>query len=76
MYTTGMAKAATSTAIGIAPKIAATKATTSATVSAIRYVCERWPAPRGMIDEISAKEATGSSGLAAKDFLRAKSAER
>jgi hypothetical protein len=29
-----------------------------------------------MIEEINAKEATGSSGLAAKDFLRAKSAER
>jgi len=29
-----------------------------------------------MIDEISAKEATGSSGLAAKDFLRVRSAER
>jgi hypothetical protein len=29
-----------------------------------------------MIDEISANEATGSSGLAAKDFLRAISAER
>jgi hypothetical protein len=29
-----------------------------------------------MIDEISAKEATGSSGFAANDLLRAKSAER
>jgi hypothetical protein len=29
-----------------------------------------------MIDEISANEATGSSGLAAKDFRRVKSAER
>jgi hypothetical protein len=29
-----------------------------------------------MIDEISAKEATGSSGLAANDLRRAKSAER
>jgi hypothetical protein len=29
-----------------------------------------------MIDEIRANEATGSSGLAAKDLLRAKSAER
>jgi hypothetical protein len=45
-------------------------------VKPIRYVCGRWPAPRGMIDEINANEATGSSGLAAKDFLRATSAER
>jgi hypothetical protein len=29
-----------------------------------------------MIDEIKAKDATGSSGLAAKDLFRAKSAER
>jgi hypothetical protein len=29
-----------------------------------------------MIEEISANEATGSSGLAANDFRRAKSAER
>jgi hypothetical protein len=29
-----------------------------------------------MIDEINANEATGSSGRAAKDFRRAKSAER
>jgi hypothetical protein len=29
-----------------------------------------------MIDEINANEATGSSGFAAKDFLRATSAER
>jgi hypothetical protein len=29
-----------------------------------------------MIDEISANEATGSSGLAAKDLRLAKSAER
>jgi len=29
-----------------------------------------------MIEEISAKEATGSSGLAAKDFRRDTSAER
>jgi hypothetical protein len=29
-----------------------------------------------MIEEIRANEATGSSGLAAKDLLRVKSAER
>ena len=66
----GMANAATRTAIDIAPKMAAIKATTRAIVSAIRYVCGRWPELRGMIVEISAKDATGSSGLAAKDLRR------
>jgi hypothetical protein len=60
-----MANAATRTAIGSAPKIAATSATTRAITSAIRYVCGCWPTPRGMIVEISANEATGSSGLTA-----------
>jgi hypothetical protein len=45
-------------------------------VNAIRYVWGRRPTPRGMIEEISANEATGSSGLAAKDFRRARSGER
>jgi hypothetical protein len=60
----------------MAPKIAAMTATIRAMVNAIRYVWGRRPAPRGMIEEISANEATGSSGLAAKDFRRAVSGER
>ena len=44
--------------------------------SAIRYVCGRSPAPRGMIVETSANEATGSSGLAANDRRRVRSPER
>jgi hypothetical protein len=60
----------------MAPKIAAIRAATRATVNAIRYVCGRRPAPLGIIEEIRANEATGSSGLAAKDFRRVRSAER
>ena len=57
--------------------MAATSATARAIPKAIRYVCGCRPAaPRGMIDEISANEATGSSGLAANECRRVWSSDR
>ena len=71
----GHAKAATSTAIGMAPKIAAIRATTGrqSTRSGTSADADRH---RGMIEEIRANEATGSSGLAAKTSVEERSAER